>query len=67
MWFGNNANSGDFVVTLGGYHPSFNVPSHYPQVPRLSFFNSSITSELNIKGEMYFALTPRCIMAGGRF
>ena len=66
LWFGNNINSGDFVVTLGGYHPSFNAPNHYPQVPRLGF-NWPITGELSLKGEMYFALTPRCIMAGGRF
>ncbi len=28
---------GDFVLTLGGYHPAFHVPSNYPTVPRLGF------------------------------
>ena len=28
---------GDFVLTLGGYHPDYNPPAHYPRVPRLGF------------------------------
>ena len=36
-WF-NGPHSGDFVLTLGGYHPAFKVPDHYPRnVPRLGF------------------------------
>jgi len=35
-WF-KGQHAGDFVVTLGGYHPHFNVPAHYPIVPRLVF------------------------------
>jgi hypothetical protein len=64
IWFGNNPHAGDFVVTLGGYHPAFNKPDYYPDVPRLGF-NWVVTSELTIKGGMYFALTPICLMAGG--
>lgn len=64
LWFGSNAHAGDFVITLGGYHPNFNKPDHYPDVPRLGF-NWVVTSELTIKGGMYFALTPVCLMAGG--
>ncbi|HEX8319602.1 DUF6603 domain-containing protein [Longimicrobium sp.] len=64
VWFGNNPNAGDFVVTLGGYHPNFNKPPWYPDVPRLGF-NWVVTPELTIKGGMYFALTPVCLMAGG--
>jgi hypothetical protein len=55
---------GDFVITLGGYHPAFNIPAHYPRVPRLGF-NWQITSELSIKGGAYYALTPSALMAGG--
>jgi hypothetical protein len=33
-WF-NKKHKGDFVLTLGGYHKSFQVPDHYPKVPRL--------------------------------
>lgn len=36
-WFGANPHAGDFVLTLGGYHPAFPVPGHFPVVPRLGF------------------------------
>lgn len=62
-WF-DEAHAGDFVLTLGGYHPDFPVPAHYPQVPRLGF-NWPVTSELTISGGSYFALTPGAVMAGG--
>lgn len=64
LWFGNSPHAGDFVVTLGGYHPQFKVPAHYPQVPRLGL-NWKVSDQLTIKGELYFALTPSLIMAGG--
>ncbi len=64
IWFGSNEHAGDFVVTLGGYHPNFVPPDYYPTVPRLGF-NWVVSSELTIKGGMYFALTPTCLMAGG--
>ena len=55
---------GDFVLTLGGYHSAFHVPSHYPTVPRLGF-NWQIGESLSLRGEVYFALTPVAVMAGG--
>lgn len=80
LWFiGENA--GDFVLTIGGYSPRFELPAHYPQVPRLGLnWNLSppaqkpsssrvdlqnINYELTIKGNLYFALTPSAVMAGG--
>lgn len=63
-WFGNNAHAGDFVFTVGGYHPAFKQPDYYPVVSRLGF-NWPVSSEVLIKGGAYFALTPSCIMAGG--
>ncbi|MET1113069.1 MAG: DUF6603 domain-containing protein, partial [Allosphingosinicella sp.] len=63
-WFGSNAHAGDFVLTLGGYHPAFKVPSHYPAVPRLAF-NWSVSDCVTIQGDAYFALTPSCAMGGG--
>jgi hypothetical protein len=62
--FDNHA--GDFVVTLGGYHPKFNVPAHYPKVPRVGFNWQLPECGVAIKGEAYFALTPSFIMAGAR-
>ncbi|MBW8683014.1 DUF6603 domain-containing protein [Chitinophaga rhizophila] len=57
--------AGDFVITLGGYHPKFNKPAHYPEVDRLGL-NWKISNQLQIKGGLYYALTPNAIMAGGR-
>ncbi len=64
LWFGNNPHAGEFVLTIGGYHPSFNPPSYYPQVPRLGF-HWPVGGNVTISGDAYFALTPSCIMAGG--
>lgn len=54
----------DFVLTIGGYHPKFKVPAHYPSAKRLAF-NWHKSSELSIKGELYFAMTGNFLMAGG--
>lgn len=62
-WF-SGEHSGDFVITLGGYHPAFRVPDHYPQVPRLGF-TWQVTSQFLLKGGLYFALTGHALMAGG--
>lgn len=62
-WF-SGPHAGDFVVTMGGYHPAFRVPAHYPTVPRLGF-EWQVTPEVALKGDMYFALTGHAIMAGG--
>jgi hypothetical protein len=63
LWFAGE-HSGDFVITIGGYHPRYTPPAHYPVVPRLGF-NWRVSSSIYIKGEAYFALTPREVMAGG--
>jgi hypothetical protein len=64
IWFGHNPHAGDFVVTLGGYHPAFDPPAWYPQEPRLGF-SWSVRDDLTISGSAYFALTPAAVMAGG--
>ncbi len=61
MWL-KGENAGDFVFTLGGYHPKFKVPTHYPFTPRLGF--SFKMGSVDFYGNAYFALTPSCIMAG---
>ena len=58
---------GDFVLTLGGYHPNFKKPDHYPTVDRLSLNWKLPAYPVTIKGEMYYALTPTAIMAGGKW
>lgn len=63
-WFAGE-HSGDMVITLGGYRNGYQKPEHYPDVPRVGF-NWKIGDHLNLSGEIYFALTPKEIMAGGR-
>ncbi|XWK89071.1 MAG: DUF6603 domain-containing protein [Phormidium sp.] len=63
-WF-NGPYAGDFVITLGGYHPDFKKPDHYPNVPRLGFI-WKVDEVLFLKGEMYFALCSHALMAGGK-
>jgi hypothetical protein len=62
IWF-----SGDFVISLGGYHPAYARPDNYPDVPRLGFIWPIDVSvgQLTIAGGTYFALTPTAVMAGG--
>jgi hypothetical protein len=58
--------AGDFVLTIGGYHPRFKKPDHYPIVPRVGL-NWKMGEYLMLKGELYFALTSSGIMMGGRW
>jgi hypothetical protein len=64
-WYGG-PHSGDFVTTLGGYYPGFNVPDHYPRANRLEL-KWNVSDQVQIKGNCYFALTPNAMMAGGHF
>ncbi len=54
--------SGQFVLTIGGYHPDFHVEG-YPVVPRLGL-SWQVTKDISIKGGSYFALTSEALMAG---
>ena len=63
-WF-KGPHAGDFVLSLGGYHPKFNIPTHYPKPARIQFgFDMGL---VRFKGQLYAALTSSAIMAGGRF
>jgi hypothetical protein len=64
VWFGNATEAGDFIISLGGYHPAFLPPPHYPLVPRVGIHGQ--IGALTITGEAYLALTPSCLMAGQR-
>jgi len=61
----NGTHKGDFVVSVGGYHPQYKKPEHYPDhISRLGI-SFKLGSILTIKGGMYFAVTPQAIMMGG--
>ncbi len=56
---------GDFVVSVGGYHPQFKSPDHYPDhISRLGI-SFKLGTTFAIKGGAYFAVTPQAIMMGG--
>jgi hypothetical protein len=62
LWFAG-PRRGEFVVTLGGYHPDFHRDG-YPLVPRLGL--TWRFGPVVVKGESYFALTSEAVMAGVR-
>jgi large repetitive protein len=61
IWFPQ----GHFALTIGGYHPSFQKPPEFPDVPRLGF-RWQVADGIQIKGESYFAITSSAFMCGGR-
>ncbi|WP_223066188.1 DUF6603 domain-containing protein [Paenibacillus caui] len=63
LWY-EGEREGQFVITLGGYHPSFTAPDYYPSVPRLGL-HWAVSDKVSIGGDLYFALTPGAVMAGG--
>ncbi|MCA9687054.1 MAG: hypothetical protein KC457_33110, partial [Myxococcales bacterium] len=62
-WLGGE-HEGDFVATVGGYHPDFAVPAHYPSAERLTL-TWRLNKQVTIKGSAYAALMPSRFMAGG--
>ncbi len=62
LWF-DGPHAGDFVISMGGYHPEYEVPDHYPPVPRLGC-NWKL-GPIAFIGEMYFTLCAHAVMAGG--
>ena len=63
-WFGPGEFQGDWVFTIGGFHPAYQKPTQYPNPPRLGI-SWSFDSNINIVGKSYFAITPKACMGGG--
>lgn len=64
VFWSDGAHAGQFVVTIGGYHPGYHPPAYFPLPPRVGF-NWQVSSHLTVKGGGYFALVPHALMAGG--
>jgi hypothetical protein len=66
-WFNSQDENlrGDWVFTIGGYHQKFHVPAQYPNPPRLAI-SWQFDDNISIRGEAYFAITPKVCMGGGR-
>jgi len=65
-WFGASPFAGDWVFSIGGYHPAFSTPSHYPTPARVAI-NCKVGNNVQIQGASYFAITPSFAMAGASF
>lgn len=65
-FFEGSGHEGDWVLSIGGYHPSFQIPAHYPPTPPRLGISWVYDNELSITGEAYFAITPAACMGGGR-
>ncbi|MFB6566413.1 DUF6603 domain-containing protein [Streptomyces noursei] len=64
IWYGPSEQAGDFVLSLGGYHPNYKVPAHYPVPTRLGF-DWDLAGNVTVSGNAYFAVTPSAVMLGG--
>jgi hypothetical protein len=56
-------NPGDFVLSIGGYHPYFPTPKHYPELARLAV-KCTVYGFVRMSVEAFFACTPQALMAG---
>ena len=65
FWFAGE-HAGDFVFSVGGYHPAFKVPAHYPVPARLGV-DWAVSDCVHATGSMYYALTPQALMMGFGF
>jgi hypothetical protein len=55
--------SGDFVLSVGGYHPYFKAPGHYPTLQRVGC-SCTLYGFIRLTVDCFFACTPQAIMAG---
>ncbi|HZX30164.1 MAG TPA: DUF6603 domain-containing protein [Rhodocyclaceae bacterium] len=59
-----NSSHPDFVISIGGYHPAFQRPADWPILQAVGF-NWRYGDKVVVKGGVYGAVTPACVMAGG--
>ncbi|KAF9769697.1 hypothetical protein IL306_012852, partial [Fusarium sp. DS 682] len=65
-WVAPNQYEGDFVLSIGGFHPLYTPPSWYPAAPPRVGISWNYDSDLSILGQAYFAITPGALMGGAR-
>ncbi|KAF5621335.1 uncharacterized protein FTJAE_11364 [Fusarium tjaetaba] len=63
-WVSPSQYEGDFVVSIGGFNPTYKPPSYYPAAPPRLGISWAYDSDLSILGQAYFAVTPACLMGG---
>ncbi len=63
-WFGPSPQAGDWCISIGGWHPAYVAPAHYPREPPRLGISWRYSSKLSITGSAYAAVTPDALMGG---
>ncbi|KAK7419843.1 hypothetical protein QQZ08_010677 [Neonectria magnoliae] len=63
-WFGPSPQAGDWCISIGGWHPAYIAPGHYPPPPPRLGIDWTCSNQLSLKGQAYAAVTPDALMGG---
>jgi hypothetical protein len=63
-WY-KEPHKGDFLFSIGGYHPLFAKPEHYPELIRVGC-KAVVYNFVHISVEVFFCCTPQALMAGAK-
>ncbi|KAH6953574.1 hypothetical protein DER45DRAFT_576084 [Fusarium avenaceum] len=63
-WFGPSPQAGDWCISIGGWHPAYIAPAHYPVAPPRMGISWSYEDYLSLTGTAYAAVTPDALMGG---
>ena len=63
-WY-KEPHKGDFLFSIGGYHPLFKKPDHYPELIRVGA-KATIYNFVHLSVEVFFCCTPQALMAGAK-
>ncbi|KAH7258883.1 uncharacterized protein BKA55DRAFT_536598 [Fusarium redolens] len=65
-WFGTSPQAGDWCISIGGWHPAYQPPDHYPKgLPRMGLsWTYGKDKCLSLSGQAYAAVTPEALMGG---
>ncbi|KAF5586371.1 hypothetical protein FPANT_7253 [Fusarium pseudoanthophilum] len=63
-WFGPSPQAGDWCLSIGGWHPAYIPPAHYPLPPPRMGISWSYGEHLSLSGTAYVAVTPGALMGG---
>ena len=64
VWHGGEQ-AGDFLLSIGGYHPYYTAPDYYPTLNRVGVKATiDLGLTIHIVIECFFACTPQALMAG---
>jgi hypothetical protein len=56
---------GDFLFSIGGFHPLFDKPPHYPELIRVGA-KATVYNFVHLSVEVFFCCTPQALMAGAK-